>query len=178
MSKPSTTTSNAASERSAFRTSGVFSSRRAINSSSEIGTRAVRCDLAFALLCVIPAPQTANLAAVTCWPTPAEGVASGPSSASCYHRIENSWILAAVKAKREFIEIQGQVLRRDLVIVPDDPALQERPKRFDGLRVNAKAISHISQVRGEPSGDSGNSHLQINGKFTILGDGRWADRRP
>jgi hypothetical protein len=67
---------------------------------------------------------------------PAEGVASGASSASCYHLVEDIRVLPVVEAERKFVQIQGQVLAADVVVRADYTALEQAPKGFDRVRVD------------------------------------------
>lgn len=76
------------------------------------------------------------IAAVACW-RPAEVAASVAYSASCYDVIEDIRILSVVKPERKFVQIQRQVLRANFVIVADDSPLEQRPERFNRLRVHA-----------------------------------------
>ncbi len=134
---PSTTESNAASDTRAVSTSGACFSSRRINSSSVIRVEAMV--LAFRFFRAIPAPQTAMLAAVACWRVVAEAAASEAYSASCYDLIEDIGILPVVESECKLIEVQGQILFRHLVVIADDAPFQERPERFNRLRVNATA---------------------------------------
>src|SRR5437762_11772932 len=63
----------------------------------------------------------------------------GGSSASCQDGLENLGVVAVVEAPRELVEVEGQVIFRDLVEGADDAALQERPEAIEVLRVDAAA---------------------------------------
>lgn len=103
--------------------------------------------LAFRFFRAIPAPQTAMLAAVACWRVVAEAAASEAYSASCYDLIEDIGILPVVESECKLIEVQGQILFRHLVVIADDAPFQERPERFNRLRVNATAHILFARVR-------------------------------
>jgi len=78
---------------------------------------------------------------LACWPLAcAEAAASVANSASCYDRIENVWILSIVEPERKLIQIQRKIFAADVMIVPDNPALEQRPEQFHVVRVNEAAL--------------------------------------
>jgi hypothetical protein len=96
LSSPSTAASNFASEIVADSACGASSRSRWISSSSESGTLPARFLVAFPRA-ISAAPQTADRAAVAVLVSAAaEAVASATYSASCYHAIEDIWILTIV----------------------------------------------------------------------------------
>jgi len=70
------------------------------------------------------------------WPSVAEVPASGDASASCYNFAEHVPVLAVVMAKLKLREVERQILFADVVIRPDDSALEQRPERFDVIGMN------------------------------------------
>ena len=66
-----------------------------------------------------------------CWPLCAEAAASVANSASCQNFEENIGVLAIVKPELKFVQVQWQILLAHLVIGADDPALEQRPERFN-----------------------------------------------
>jgi hypothetical protein len=70
---------------------------------------------------------------------PAEAVASGASSASCYHCIEDVRVVAVVEAEGKLVQIQGQIGFADVVVGSDHAALQQAPKGFDAVGVDVAA---------------------------------------
>jgi hypothetical protein len=79
-----------------------------------------------------------NPTASACW-NDAEASASSDASASCYGAPEDVRVLAIVMAELKFVQIERQIFGADVVICPDDSALQERPEVFDVVRVNLAA---------------------------------------
>src|SRR2546425_13217510 len=61
------------------------------------------------------------------WLSVAEAVASAASSASCDQCAEHVGIVSVIMPEAELGQVERQVLRGDLVVAPDDPALQEGP---------------------------------------------------
>jgi hypothetical protein len=61
------------------------------------------------------------------------------NSASCYDQIEDIGILPIVETERKFIEIQGQIVLADMMVIANNPALQETPKALDIIRVDLAA---------------------------------------
>src|SRR5579859_6154254 len=60
-----------------------------------------------------------------------EAPASLCASASCYRFPKDVGILAMVVPELELGKVQWQVLLRDVMVSPDDPALQERPEGIE-----------------------------------------------
>ena len=58
------------------------------------------------------------------------------ASGVCNRRSENVGIHAVVVAELEFCNVKRQVFLADLVVGADNPALEDRPKSFDGVRVD------------------------------------------
>src|SRR5438552_4056184 len=73
------------------------------------------------------------------WLSLADAAASPASSASCDERPEHVGVLAVVMPEAGLGQVERQVLGRDLVVAPDDPALQERPEGIEILRVDVAA---------------------------------------
>jgi hypothetical protein len=73
------------------------------------------------------------------WPCPAEASASGMTSASCYHVKENVRILAIVKAILKLREVQRQIFLAHIVVRAEHSALEQRPERFDAVRMDLAA---------------------------------------
>ncbi|MFZ0247264.1 MAG: hypothetical protein WAL68_16430 [Candidatus Binatus sp.] len=80
----------------------------------------------------------------------AETFASVRVSAPCYRLAEYIGFVLVVEPKCKLIEVQGQILFGHLVVVPNDPTLEQRPERFDGLRMNFAPNEFIAFVRDEP----------------------------
>jgi hypothetical protein len=70
---------------------------------------------------------------------PAEAASSAASSASCYDVAEHIRIVAVIMAELELRQVERQVLLADVVVRPNDAALQQRPERFDAVGVNLPA---------------------------------------
>jgi len=51
----------------------------------------------------------------------------------CNHLPENIGVLAIVEAELKLREIERQIFFAHVVIRPDDPALEQRPERFDAF---------------------------------------------
>jgi hypothetical protein len=81
---------------------------------------------------VRPCPQLDD------WPCPAEA-ASGMTSASCYHVKENVRILAIVKTILKFREVQRQIFLAHVVVSAEHSTLEQRPERFDAVRMDLAA---------------------------------------
>ena len=75
------------------------------------------------------------------WSRNAEAVASAASSASCYRLMEDVWILAVVESENEFVQIQGQIFRGDVMVVAHNAALEKRPERLN--RVGMHDASNV-----------------------------------
>ena len=69
----------------------------------------------------------------------AETFASVRVSAPCYSFAEDVFGLAIVIAELELRQIQRQIFLANVVIGADDPALQQRPKIFDAVRMDDTA---------------------------------------
>lgn len=93
---------------------------------------------------VRPCPQSGD------WLCAAEADASVPTSASCYHVKKDIRILAIVEAILKLRQIERQVLLAQVVVRADHSALEQRPERFDGLRMNFAPNEFIAFVRDEP----------------------------
>ena len=52
---------------------------------------------------------------------------------------EEVGILPVVEAELHLVKVGGQVLRADLVVAPDDPALEEAPDTLDRVRMHVGA---------------------------------------
>src|SRR5258708_38181215 len=76
--------------------------------------------------------------AVCCW-LAAEVHASARTSAPCYCCAENIGVVAIVAAELKFGQVQRQIFLAHVVIGADDSALEQRPERFDVVRVNQAA---------------------------------------
>src|SRR5262245_19912506 len=62
------------------------------------------------------------------------------------HSIHEVDAMTMVEAIGEFVEIQRQILGADLVVLPDDGALEQRPHAFDAVGVNLltnRPILHV-----------------------------------
>jgi hypothetical protein len=66
----------------------------------------------------------------------AEAAASVVTSASCYHLEENVGIVPVVEPKLELIQVERQIGFAHLVILSDDPTLEQAPKVFNRICVN------------------------------------------
>lgn len=76
-----------------------------------------------------------EIAALACW-NDAEASASSDASASCYGSSENILVLAVVVTKLKLCEVQRQILLGYMMVGADNPALQQRPERFDVVGVD------------------------------------------
>ncbi len=56
-------------------------------------------------------------------------------SASCYRRAEDIGVLAIVEAELELREVERQVLLAHVVEAAYNASFEQRPERFDGVRV-------------------------------------------
>ena len=110
---------------SASRTSGAISLMRSRNSSSV---------LVFVMISSYGTVNTTGRIEKR-----AEGVASGTPSASCYDSAENIRILAVVMAKGKLVDVQRQVVCRNVMERPNDTALQQCPKSVNALRMDFAA---------------------------------------
>jgi len=119
-----------------LRVSGAFFPSRRINTSSEVR---VAAKLVFPFRAISTSPPTVTITALAaCF---AEAAASGANSASCYNRVENIRVLAIVKAKRELVQIQREIVRAYLVVGANHATLEQRPERFN--RVCVDRSDHI-----------------------------------
>lgn len=125
---------SAVSETVAVSRSGASSWRRAINFSSEIGTRAVRADR-FAFFRAIPTSQQ-TVTAFALALAVAETAASVANSASSKDGVADIRVLAVVEPERKFIQIQRQILLAHVVIGANYTALEQRPKALNVVRVD------------------------------------------
>jgi hypothetical protein len=68
-----------------------------------------------------------------CWRALAcsEAPASQRASASCYRCPEDVAVVAIVEAELKFVQVERQIFFADVMVSPDDPALEQRPERFD-----------------------------------------------
>jgi hypothetical protein len=71
------------------------------------------------------------------WLSGAEAPASPVASASSYRCSENVRVLAIVVAELKFGKVQRKILLADVMEVSHDSALQQRPERFDIVRMNS-----------------------------------------
>src|SRR5581483_12068842 len=69
----------------------------------------------------------------------AEAIASVHASAACYRGPEDVRVLPVVMTELKFREIERQVLGGDVVVRPDNPALEQRPEGIEVLRVDFAA---------------------------------------
>jgi hypothetical protein len=89
------------------------------------------------------------LAAPAFWTDDAEASASSVASASSYSASEDVRILAIVVAELEFRKVERQILRADVMIRPDDSALEQTPKVLDVVRMDLAAnVLFRSMVNG------------------------------
>src|SRR5213083_189996 len=65
----------------------------------------------------------------------AEATAAADASAMCYGTSEHVSVLPVVVPEHEFIEVERQVFRADVVIRADDATFQQGPKTFHAIRV-------------------------------------------
>jgi hypothetical protein len=70
------------------------------------------------------------------WLSEAEVPASADASASCYDFAENIGILAVVVRELKLREVERQILLGNVVIRPYNATLEQRPARFDVIRVD------------------------------------------
>ena len=68
-----------------------------------------------------------------------EALASQRASASCYCFAKDIGVVAVVVAESKLREVERQILLAHVVIRANDSALQQRPERFDVVRVNLAA---------------------------------------
>src|SRR5947209_7838209 len=66
----------------------------------------------------------------------AETGASVCVSACCYRGSENVGVMPVVVAELKFRDVQRQIFFADFVERTDDPAFEDRPEAFNGLRVD------------------------------------------
>src|SRR5271166_5041972 len=69
----------------------------------------------------------------------AEAVASSHVSAPCYRLPKDVVFVAIVESESKLRKVQRQIFLAHVVVSAHDPALQERPERFDVVRVNQAA---------------------------------------
>jgi hypothetical protein len=79
------------------------------------------------------------LAARAFWTGDAEAPASSDASAPSYGAPKDVSVLAIVETELKFIQIQRQVLLRDMMVRPDYPALQQAPERIQVLGMHFAA---------------------------------------
>jgi len=82
---------------------------------------------------VRPCPQSGD------WPCPAEASASGLTSASCYHVKEGILVVAIVEAVLKLCKVQRQIFLAHVVIGAEHAELEQRPERFDAVRMDFAA---------------------------------------
>jgi hypothetical protein len=95
---------------------------------------------------VLPLALNATLTALVFW-SDAEASASSVASASCYGRAENICVLAVIMAELELREVKWKVLLADVVVVPDDSALEQTPEVLNVVRMNLSAYIFAVSVR-------------------------------
>src|SRR5262249_28611496 len=66
----------------------------------------------------------------------AEASAATGASAGCYGASEQVGIFAIVVAEDEFVQVERQILARDVVIGAENAALQERPESLNRVGMN------------------------------------------
>ena len=93
-----------------------------------------------AIRIVRPCPQSGDR------PCLAEASASGLTSASCYHVEENVRVLAIVEAILKLREIERQIFFAHVVVGAEHAALEQRPERFDIVRVDLPAYPFFGLV--------------------------------
>jgi hypothetical protein len=73
----------------------------------------------------------------------AETGASGPFSAFRYDCAEHVFVLAVIVPEGKFVKVERQIVLDDVVVSPNDTALQERPKRLDivGMHVAMNVLA-------------------------------------
>ena len=128
------TESKATSETLAVNSSGASSWRRAINFSSEIGSRAVRPDRC-AFFRAIPTSQQTATAFVLALAI-AEAAASVANSASSKDGVEDIRVLTIVEPEGKFVQIQRQIFLAHVVIGAHNAALEQRPERLNVVRMH------------------------------------------
>src|SRR5581483_5750252 len=88
-------------------------------------------------------------------PETAEAIVGVHASAACYRGPEDVRVLPVVMTELKFREIEWQVLGGDVVVRPDNPALEQRPEGIEVLRVdfaaNVLARSMAHGLMREPS---------------------------
>jgi hypothetical protein len=77
--------------------------------------------------------------AVLVWLSVAEVPASEDASASCYDFAENVGVLSVVMTELKFRQVERQIFCANVVVSADYAALEQRPKRFDVIRMNLAA---------------------------------------
>jgi hypothetical protein len=88
---------------------------------------------------VLPSVLSATSVAWVFWLSGAEAPASRVASASSYRFAENVMVLPVVVAELKLIQVERKVLLADVVVRPDDAPLEQRPERFDVVRMNVAA---------------------------------------
>ena len=108
-----------------------------------------------------PLGRMATPTVPVCWRLDAcsEASASYHASAACYRLAENIGFMAIVKPELELREVERQIFLADVVIRPNNAALEQGPERINRLRMDfathiffpmmndrAMPISHLCQV--------------------------------
>jgi len=88
---------------------------------------------------VWPSISGARLIALAFWPHDAEASASSGASASCYGSAEDIGVLAIVVAKLKFRKVQRQILLGHMMEAAHNATLEQRPERFEVVRVDLAA---------------------------------------
>jgi hypothetical protein len=86
------------------------------------------------------------LAARAFWTGDAEAPASSDASAPSYGAPKDVRIFAVVEPKLKLVQVQRQVLLRDMMVGPDYATLQQAPKRIQVLSMNFAAYILTSRV--------------------------------
>jgi hypothetical protein len=78
-----------------------------------------------------------------CWRQDAcsEASASYHASAACYRLAENIGFMAIIEPELKLREVQRQIFLADIVIRPNNSALEQRPERINRLRMDFAAYS-------------------------------------
>ena len=76
-----------------------------------------------------------------------EALARSDASVACYGSTEDVFVVPVVVPKHKLIQIERQVLPAHAVIRPNNTALQQRPERFNRIRVDSTANVFASHVR-------------------------------
>jgi hypothetical protein len=90
----------------------------------------------------------ARSAELACW-NDAKASTSSDASASCYGGPENIRIVTVVLPELKFIQVEREIFLADIVIRPDDSALEQSPEAFDIVGVNFTAnVLALAVVHG------------------------------